>query len=111
MTNPRNAVKVEHYKAFGVTPTEQLESFRQLLQTHPERDWTRAEVDRHAGLTLFRERAGSGKVLAVRFSTALCGYEGTGPRAAVQMLLEAGFDTKECIEERIFRKTSCLFHK
>lgn len=111
MTNPHSAVKVEYYKAFGASSAEQLASFRAWLHVHPESEWTRAEVDRYTGLTLFRERAGSGKILAVRFSEAPCGFRGAGPQAAVQMLLEAGFDTKENIEARIFQRAACLFYK
>lgn len=86
----------------GSTSSEQLEYFRRYTKEHPDVVWTSAEAHRYDGLTLFRQDGDTLHVM--RFTAALCGFEGTGPSAAISILTEAGFGHFEHIEHRILYK-------
>lgn len=86
----------------GTSSFEQVMDFRLLKANNADFLWRYATVDRFKGLTLFRIDS-SREISGYIFTALSCGFEGTGPRAAIDVLVLTGFGTPAQIRPRILR--------
>lgn len=88
------------HEAGGTSSAHDIELFRLWTKMHPEQDWKRAKVDRFDGLTLYEDKGSY--TMGLHFANSVCGFIGTGPRATVTILHEAGFAGVEDLEAAVY---------
>ena len=71
-------------------------------------EFTAAFVHRFDGLVLIEGEV-TNTATGHHFRTPLCGYEGTGPRATVEILEMFDFDNEVTLYDALLRKPSCKF--
>ena len=85
---------------------EAVQNARALKQAGFE--FTTALVHRFDGLVLL-EVSEESNPNGHHFRTPLCGYEGTGPRATVEILEMFGFGNEITLYDEVLKKPSCKF--
>ena len=95
------------HEAGGLSSAHDVEIFRAWKRALPAYDWSYAEVDHDRGLTLFSNNYG--EATRLHFAHAICGFDGTGPKATVEILVEAGFGPLEHVEVAVFNQQEATF--
>lgn len=97
------------HESGGLSSAHDVEIFRAWKKTLPGYAWSRAEVDRTDGLTLFDYEYGL--TTSLHLPQAICGFNGEGPQATVTILQEAGFGDFEELSPIVFNNTKASFTK
>ena len=97
------------HEAGGVCSALDINIFRAWQRTLPGHKWTRAEVDRYDGLTLYDDSGAY--CVGLHFAHSLCGYGGEGPHATVTILHEAGFGSRKMLEDLVFNRQSAQLRR
>jgi hypothetical protein len=95
------------HESGGLSSAHDIEIFRAWKKALPGYTWSRAEVDRNDGLTLFDDSFGT--VCSLHFPNANCGYGGEGPHATVTILQEAAFGDFDTLSPIVFNNMKTSF--